>query len=107
MYLLKLPEKAETLDDLKLMLQQALGLELTVIAPYLTALYTIKDPASPAATIIQSIVVEEMLHMAMDFNLINAIGGKGDLVDVAEKFKNLPIQVRWSTPSSKSSRQYY
>lgn len=43
-------------------------------APYLTALYSIQDPTSPAYRLIRSVVIEEMLHMMLVCNLRNAIG---------------------------------
>jgi hypothetical protein len=57
------------------LLQQALELELFTIPPYLTALYSIKDGANPEAVkIIQSVVMEEMLHATLVANLMNAVG---------------------------------
>ena len=46
------------------------------------------------------------LHKQL-FHTFKFIWKKKMGMEVVEKFKNLPIQVRWSTPSSKSSRQYY
>ncbi len=65
-----------TLDDLRDHLQYAIGLELTTIPAYLCALYTIPPGANTAACeVIQSVVLEEMLHMALAANILNAIGG--------------------------------
>jgi Ferritin-like len=65
-----------TLDDLRDHLQYAIGLELTTIPAYLCALYTITPGASSAACeVIQSVVLEEMLHMSLAANVLNAIGG--------------------------------
>lgn len=59
---------------LKEMLLTALKLELSTIPPYLCALYTIKDGSNhQAAGLIRSVVVEEMLHMVLVANILNAI----------------------------------
>ena len=65
-----------TLDELRVHLQFAIGLELATIPVYLTALYSIPDGENTAASrVIQSVVIEEMLHMALAGNVLNAIGG--------------------------------
>lgn len=57
------------------LLQQALEVELFTIPPYLTALYSIIDGSNAASVrVIQSVVVEEMLHASLVANLMNAIG---------------------------------
>lgn len=58
-------------------LQRALELELATLPPYLVALMSIKRPANRvAADLIRSVAIEEMLHMALVANVINAIGGQ-------------------------------
>lgn len=57
-------------------LQGALELEHATIPPYLCALYSIPDGANvTAAALIRSVVMEEMLHMVLAANLLNAVGG--------------------------------
>lgn len=64
------------LDELKERLQEAIALEHFTIPPYLCALYSIKDGANvDACNIIRTVAVEEMLHMVMAANILNAIGG--------------------------------
>ena len=63
-----------TVDDLITHLQWAVCIELSTIPPYLYALYSIRNSASEAAAIVRSVVVEEMLHMMLASNLMNAIG---------------------------------
>lgn len=59
------------------LLQAALELELFTIPPYLTALYSIREGTNTeSAQIIQGVVMEEMLHMALVANVLNAIGGR-------------------------------
>jgi rubrerythrin len=57
-------------------LQKAVKLEHATIPVYLYALYSL-DPAKNAeiAAIIASVVVEEMLHMTLASNVLNALGG--------------------------------
>ena len=65
------------LDRLKDLLQAAVKLELSTIPPYLCALYTIHPQTNDEATlVIRSVVVEEMLHMILAANVLNAIGGE-------------------------------
>ncbi len=56
-------------------LQRAIELELSTIPPYLTALYSIEDKTSDAYQAIRDVVLEEMLHVNLVSNLINALGG--------------------------------
>ncbi|MCO6358454.1 ferritin-like domain-containing protein [Roseivirga pacifica] len=66
----------KSLEDLKKDLQTAMELELSTIPPYLSALYSIKEGTNlESVEIIKSVVIEEMLHMVMVANLINAVGG--------------------------------
>lgn len=63
--------------DLHIHLQAAIELEHATIPPYLTALYSIKLGFNvEAAEIIRSVVIEEMLHLTIAANVLNAIGGK-------------------------------
>jgi hypothetical protein len=67
-------------------LQKALELELATIPPYLTALFSIhKDANKEAASLIRSVVMEEMLHLTLVANVLTSTGGK-----VALGRKNLP-----------------
>jgi len=68
--------KIETVEDLRCHLQIALELEHATIPPYLCALYSIPDGSNaPASALIRSVVMEEMLHMVLVSNLLNAIDG--------------------------------
>ncbi|MGI9652016.1 ferritin-like domain-containing protein [Chryseobacterium sp. RLHN22] len=56
------------------LLQTAILIEHSTIPPYLTALYSIKDGTNVLASqIIRSVAVEEMLHMIMVCNVMNAV----------------------------------
>lgn len=57
-------------------LQQAIELEHATIPLYLYALYSLDAGRnSEIAAIIQSVVIEEMLHMTLSSNVLNALGG--------------------------------
>lgn len=57
-------------------LQLALELEWSTIPPYLVALLSIKQPKNRrAADLIRGVAMEEMLHLALVANVINAVGG--------------------------------
>ncbi len=77
------PEHWE-LKDLHAHLQAAVGVELLVMPPYLTALYSLHPGSNrEAELIIRSVVVEEMLHLALAANVLNAVGGKPRVTDAA------------------------
>jgi Ferritin-like len=66
-----------SLHDLHEHLQAAVELELLVIPPYLCALYSLMPGTNlEASLVIRSVVVEEMLHMILAANVLNAVGGK-------------------------------
>ena len=65
-----------TLEDLRDHLQWAIQLEHSTIPPYLCALYSIKPGQNAEATrVLTSVFIEEMLHMTLAANLLNAVGG--------------------------------
>lgn len=70
---------SNTLADLQAMLQQAIELEHSTIPPYLTANFTLYSQTSTTnsqiSKIIGSVLGEEMLHMTLACNVLNAIGG--------------------------------
>src|ERR1700722_2350069 len=68
--------KIETLEDLRRHLQGAVALEHATLPPYLYAYYSIVPGTNEdAIAILQSVYVEEMLHLALAANLLNAVGG--------------------------------
>ncbi|MEU3844572.1 ferritin-like protein [Streptomyces sp. NPDC028635] len=67
-------------DDLTSYLNAAMALEHATIPTYLTAYYSIRSTTnSDAAHIIRVAAVEEMLHLTLVANVLNAIGGTPDL----------------------------
>ncbi|MFI6324392.1 ferritin-like protein [Nonomuraea sp. NPDC050556] len=66
----------DTLDGLREHLQWAVELEHATLPPYLTALYSLDPAKNPVAVeVVSSVFVEEMLHLALAANLLNAVGG--------------------------------
>lgn len=58
-------------------LQYAIELEHATIPPYLTALYSLQPGKNQAiAALLKGIVFEEMQHMTLAANMLNAIGGQ-------------------------------
>ena len=65
-----------TVESLRRHLQWAIELEHATLPPYLCALYSIEKGSNPEAVeIVQSVFLEEMLHLMLDANILNAIGG--------------------------------
>jgi hypothetical protein len=61
-------------------LHAALQLEHATIPPYLTALYSILPGTNGEAyRVLRAVVVEEMLHLTLAANILNAVGGTPDL----------------------------
>lgn len=66
-----------TLEDLRAHLQWAIEIEHCIIPPYLCALYSIKAGQNrEASETIASVFMEEMLHMTLAANIMNAVGGR-------------------------------
>ncbi len=58
-------------------LQTAIELEHSTIPPYLAAFFTIDQDTNPFSwEAVRSVVMEEMLHMTLACNILNAVGGK-------------------------------
>jgi CDGSH-type Zn-finger protein len=69
-----------TLESLRRHLQWAIEIEHATLPPYLCALYSIKpDRNHEAVEVIHSVFLEEMLHMTLAANLLNAVGGAPQL----------------------------
>src|SRR5215831_17355327 len=69
-----------TVEQLHTYLYAAMQLEHATLPPYLTALYSIHPGSNPDARhVIRTVVVEEMLHLTLAANIMNAVGGTPDL----------------------------
>lgn len=72
--------KLDTVEDLRSWLLGAVRLELSTIPPYLTALYSIVPGANrDIAAIVRHVALQEMLHMCLACNILNAVGGQPTL----------------------------
>lgn len=89
--------------ELGALLQKALMLELSTIPPYATACYSIKeqgqyDRSSPEIVnaepieVIRQVMVEEMLHMVLVANLMNAINCK-PVVNDPKQLPSYPMRI--------------
>lgn len=65
----------ETLESLREHLQWAIELEHATLPPYLCALYSLGERNQDAVQVVSSVFVEEMIHLALAANLLNAVGG--------------------------------
>lgn len=69
-------ESPKSLAQAQDQLQIAIGVEFGTLPPYLYALFSIPDGENVAAAeLIHSVLMEEMVHMSLACNILNAIGG--------------------------------
>jgi CDGSH-type Zn-finger protein/ferredoxin len=65
-----------SIESLQQHLQTAIELEHSTLPPYLCALYSLKDGSNEEArAVLQSVALEEMLHLTLAANILNAVGG--------------------------------
>lgn len=69
--------RIDSLDALREHLQWAIELEHATLPPYLCALYSVDPTRNPdVAQALGGVFVEEMIHLALAANLLNAVGGQ-------------------------------
>lgn len=92
-----------TIEDLREHLQWAIELEHATLPPYLTALYSL-DPErnAHAVEVVSSVFVEEMIHLALVANLLNAVGGQ-PRVDTPQILSPHPRPMPHADPSMQLS----
>src|SRR5262249_8024123 len=79
-----------TMESLREHLQWAIELEHCTIPPYLCALYSLDAGRNPEASeVVASVFLEEMLHLALAANLLNAVGG-GPRIDSPRMLPGYP-----------------
>lgn len=82
--------RIETLESLREHLQWAVELEHATLPSYLCALYSLDPERNPdAVQVVSSVFVEEMIHLALAANLLNAVGGRPRL-DTPEMLPRYP-----------------
>lgn len=65
-----------TLQQARERIQTAIGVEFGTLPPYLYALYSIREGTNPIAQqLIRSVALQEMIHMCLMSNMLNALGG--------------------------------
>lgn len=70
-----------SIDDAREKLQTAIGVEFGTLPPYLYALHSILPGTNaPAVAQLRAIVGQEMIHMCLACNILNAIGGTPNIV---------------------------
>lgn len=73
-------ERIDDVESLREHLQCAVELEHATLPPYLCALYSLDRDRNPVAfEVLLSVFVEEMLHLTLAANLLNAVGGRPQL----------------------------
>lgn len=87
-----------TIESLRIHLQWAIELEHSTLPSYLCALYSL-DPVANAesAEVVHSVFLEEMLHLALAANLLNAVGGR-PVLDHPSLLPGYPRQLPHSDP---------
>src|SRR6266545_4701329 len=77
-------DSATSAEDLVDLVQEAMRLEFATIPPYLTAMLSLKPGQNRDIWwAIHDVVVDEMLHLLIGCNLLNALGGRPVLDDPA------------------------
>ncbi len=70
------PNAITTLEGLREHLQSAIALEHATLPPYFCALYSIRfGTNTESVEIVKSVFIEEMLHLVLAANVLNAVGG--------------------------------
>ncbi|MCO5967895.1 ferritin-like domain-containing protein [Actinoallomurus soli] len=88
-----------TIDDLREHLQWAIELEHATLPPYLCALYSLDPQRNPEAVeAVAGVLIEEMLHLALAANLLNAVGGRPRL-DTPRTLPSHPRRLPHADPS--------
>jgi len=73
-------KRLTNVQDAQSMLQTAIGVEFGTLPPYLYALYSIRPGTNPKAQfLIKSVAQQEMIHMCLASNVLNALGGNPEL----------------------------
>jgi hypothetical protein len=77
--LMKMKGQLSPLDFLLQSLPLAVELEFSTIPVYLCGMWSIQEQQGAVYDLINSIVIEEMLHMGLASNMLNAIGGQPEI----------------------------
>jgi hypothetical protein len=78
--LMAVPVDSRDTSWLQESLQSALELELSTLPVYLSGMWSIKDQSGEVYDLINSVVLEEMLHLGLACNMLTAVGGTPKIV---------------------------
>jgi CDGSH-type Zn-finger protein len=96
-----------TVEDLRRHLQWAIELEHATLPPYLCALYSIKEGSNAeAAEVVHSVFMEEMLHLTLAANILNAVGGVPE-IDTPSILPSFPAYLPHSNEAFQVSLQRF
>lgn len=74
-------EKPTGIEDVQNLVQRAIDLEFSTLPPYLYTLMSIPPGENAAArSRIHAVAMQEMIHMSLACNILNAIGGSPEIV---------------------------
>jgi hypothetical protein len=91
--------RIDTIESLRQHLQWAVELEHATLPPYMAALYSLDGDKNPdAVQVVSSVFVEEMIHLALAANLLNAVGGQPRL-DKPEMLPRHPRRLPHAAPA--------
>jgi hypothetical protein len=86
------------LEQLRIDLQTAIEIEHTTLPPYLTATFSLPEAENrQAQQIVRGVAMQEMLHMTLAANVLNAIGGRPEL-DHRSVVPGYPTNLPWHAP---------
>nr|XP_026689508.1 uncharacterized protein LOC100184772 isoform X2 [Ciona intestinalis] len=72
----------KTMEEIRNIIQMGIWVELYTIPPYMTAMLSLKrEKFKEVYNILKSVSTEEMLHMVLNANVLNSIGGKPNTTD--------------------------
>lgn len=76
-------QSAGTVQDIYPMLEGAITLELATLPTYLTGVFSVKPGTNEQAkALVESVAIEEMLHMSLATNILISIGGTPNIRDI-------------------------
>lgn len=86
-----------SIQSLRDHLQWAIEVEHCTIPPYLSALYSIQPNRNPEAReVVLSVFLEEMLHLTLAANILNAVGGQPQ-IDKPDFLRRYPLHLPHSS----------
>lgn len=88
--LLAVPPEDQDQEWLQTSLQAAIELEFATIPIYLSGMWSLQQQSGPVYDLINSVVLEEMLHLGLACNMLVAVGGKPQITAPTYPHQGLP-----------------